>query len=174
MRRFMFSAAQLLPFQTPTDLLGVHGTLYWWFAVLQQFIPAYLHSWHFSLRRCLIFLTWKRVVRGERSLQWNSPFCSLAHIWVKYLPWRPAYQRDFLVCCSDTAFFPLWRILGTHECWSRKDPVTHINVCKLSCISEITIHFAVVPPAGQQPQNFLTLNLIPLIPSALDSLFLAI
>lgn len=31
MRKFMPSAAQPLPFQTPTDLLDVHDTLCWWF-----------------------------------------------------------------------------------------------------------------------------------------------
>ena len=52
--------------------------------------------------------------------------------------------------------------------------MTHVSVYRLSCISEVTIVFAAVSPAGKQPQNFLALNLTVLVPSALHSLLVAI
>ena len=51
--------------------------------------------------------------------------------------------------------------------------MAHTSVYRLSCISKVTIVFAAVAPAGKRSQNFLTLNLTPLIPSALDSFLLA-
>lgn len=138
MREFMSSAAQPLPFKTPTDLLGVHDKLCWWYICYLAGCSNILSP--DTLDSEVVSSSLQRVILGEMSLQWVSLWCSLEQrsniFWClgKYFLWGLLL---FLVCCRDTAISsPQRKALGATWVWEQETPcVSH------KCV-QVELHFS--------------------------------
>lgn len=139
MRKFMPSAAQPLPFQTPTDLLDVHDTLCWWFI---SYLAACSNI--FSLdtsdsEGVSSSLLGKGNSRRDSS---GSLWCSLAqrsyHLLMsgQVLVFKICFS---FLCAAEThtaISSPQRRVLGTTRMWKQERPcVSH------RCI-QVELHFS--------------------------------